>query len=96
MPNEAFPSQVEPTGFARSRPKRCKLCGSVNQKKFVGELKIRCPGLKNITSAPVCIFRKLTVCLDCGILELVVLEDELRVLARDATTPASIGNENRW
>lgn len=63
----------------------CKSCGSANQKKFIGEMGIRSPGLKNIEKPTVWVFPQLIVCLDCGTAEFVVPETELRLLAkRDA------------
>ncbi len=63
----------------------CKSCGSSNQKKFIGEMGIRSPGLKNIDKPTVWVFPQLIVCLDCGTAEFVVPETELRLLAkRDA------------
>jgi hypothetical protein len=63
----------------------CKSCGSANQKKFIGEMGIRTPGLKNIDKPTVLVFPQLIVCLDCGTAEFVVPETELRLLAkRDA------------
>lgn len=63
----------------------CKSCGSANQKKFIGEMGIRTPGLKNIDKPTVWVFPQLIVCLDCGTAEFVVPETELRLLAkRDA------------
>ena len=61
---------------------RCKSCGSVDQKKFIGEMGIRSPGLKGLDKPIVWVFPELIVCLDCGIAEFAVPETELRVLAR--------------
>jgi hypothetical protein len=64
---------------------RCKSCGSGNQKKFIGEMGIRSPGLKGLDKPIVFVFPELIVCLDCGTAEFVVPEVELRLLAkRDA------------
>jgi hypothetical protein len=60
----------------------CKSCGSANQKKFIGEMGIRSPGLKNIDKPIVWVFPELIVCLNCGTAEFVVPEAELRVLAK--------------
>ena len=38
---------------------RCKSCGSANQKKFIGEMGIRSPGLKNIDKPIVWVFPNL-------------------------------------
>jgi hypothetical protein len=60
----------------------CKSCESANQKKFIGEMGIRSPGLKNIDKPTVWVFPQLIVCLDCGTSELVVPENELGELRR--------------
>jgi hypothetical protein len=58
----------------------CKACGSINQDKFIAEMAIRSPGLKNIDKPTVWVFPELIVCLDCGMAEFVVPEAELRLL----------------
>ena len=60
----------------------CKSCGSVNLRKFSGEIAIHFPGLKNIDKPVVWVFPKLFVCLDCGTAEFAVPEAELRLLAK--------------
>jgi hypothetical protein len=60
----------------------CKSCGSVNQSKFIGEIGIHFPGLKNIDKPVVWVFPELVVCLDCGTAEFDVPEAELRQLAK--------------
>ena len=42
----------------------CKSCGSVNQRKFTGEMGIYYPGLKNIDKPVAWVFPELVVCLD--------------------------------
>jgi hypothetical protein len=64
----------------------CKACGSENLGKFGGELAIHFPGLKNIDEPAVWVFPELAVCLDCGVAEFVVPEDQLRLLAKGRTT----------
>ena len=64
----------------------CKSCGSDNLGKFVGEIAIHFPGLKNIDKPTVWVFSELIACLDCGVAEFVVPEGELRVLATDGVT----------
>jgi len=66
----------------------CKSCGSANQKKFIGEMGIRSPGLKNIDKPSVWLFPQLIVCLDCGTAEFVVPETELRLLAKRGAASA--------
>jgi hypothetical protein len=59
----------------------CKSCGSVNQKKFSAGVDIHFPGLKDIDKPAVWVFADVVVCLDCGIAEFAVPEEELRQLA---------------
>jgi hypothetical protein len=47
----------------------CKLCGSVDQKKFGAELGIHFPELKDIDKPVVWVFPEVLVCLDCGTAE---------------------------
>jgi len=61
---------------------RCKSCGSVNQRKFTGEIAIHFPGLKRIDEPVVWVFPELVVCVDCGIAEFAVPEAELLRLAK--------------
>lgn len=61
---------------------RCRSCDSVNQKKFIGEMGIRSPGLKGLDKPTAWVFPELVVCLNCGKAEFVVPEAELRLLAK--------------
>jgi hypothetical protein len=61
---------------------RCKLCGSVNQRKFIAEMGIRSPGPKGLDKPVVWVFPEVVVCLNCGISEFAVPEAELRELAK--------------
>lgn len=60
----------------------CTSCGSINQEKFIGEMGIRCPGLKHIDDPVAWVFPELIVCQDCGRAEFVVPEAELRQLTK--------------
>ena len=63
----------------------CRFCGSTNQRKFIGDMSLRPPGLENIDTSPVVLAPEVYVCLDCCTAELVVPESELRCLVqRDA------------
>lgn len=66
----------------------CKSCGSVRQKKFIGETGIRSPGPEHIDEPTVWVFPELVVCLDCGMAEFVVPEAELRLLAKRGAAAA--------
>ena len=70
------------SGFSCEADMRCKSCESVDQKKFIGEMGIRSPGLNGLNKPIVFVFPQLVVCMDCGTAEFVVPEAELRVLAK--------------
>ena len=44
----------------------CNSCGSINQGKYLAEVGIHVPGLRNAGKSPVFVFPELLVCLDCG------------------------------
>jgi hypothetical protein len=58
----------------------CRSCGSINIDRFIGEMGIRRPGLKNVDKPSVLVYSELIVCLSCGKAEFVVPEAELRLL----------------
>jgi hypothetical protein len=58
----------------------CKSCRSEKLGKFVGEIAIHFTGLNNIDKPAVWVFPNVVVCLDCGISEFDMPEDELRLL----------------
>lgn len=60
----------------------CNSCGSVNLRKFSGEIAIHFPELKNIDKPVVWVFAELVVCMDCGTAEFIMSESELRQLAK--------------
>lgn len=73
-------------GLAVNAPP-CRVCGSEHLQKLRGEIAMRVPGLKNIDKPVVWLFPDIVVCMDCGISEFAVPEDELRMLAkREAAT----------
>jgi hypothetical protein len=67
---------------------QCKLCGAVNTSRFIAEMGIRSPGLKNIEKPIVWVFPEVIVCLDCGAAEFVVPEAELRLLTKSDAAAA--------
>lgn len=71
----------------------CKRCASENQQGFSGEVAIHFPGLQGLDKPIVWVFPKLMVCLDCGLTQFTVPEEELSVLAQGAPSAASIGLE---
>jgi hypothetical protein len=76
------------TMSSKAGPASCKACGSINQKKFIGEMGIRTPGLKGLEKPIVWVFPELVVCLDCGMAEFTAPEAELRVLAKGEAAAA--------
>ena len=64
---------------AESNP-RCKACHSKNRSTFSGEVAAHFPGLAGVDKPIVWIFPRISVCLDCGLAEFVILERELEVL----------------
>jgi len=66
----------------------CKSCGSDHQGKFTGEIAIHWPGVKNIDKPMVWVSPELVVCLDCGIAEFVVPEDQIPQLKEGDTAAA--------
>ena len=59
----------------------CRSCGLETLSKFVGELAIHVPGVKNLDKPTVWVFPQMWVCLNCGDAEFTVSERELFVLA---------------
>ena len=57
----------------------CFSCRSENVKAFTSEIKIHFPGKANLTRN-VLAFPKLLVCLDCGLADVLLSEEELRQL----------------
>jgi len=60
----------------------CESCGSKNLKKFVAEISIQFPGLKNIDKPEVLLFPQLVVCLACGVAQFTVGKTERSLLAK--------------
>jgi hypothetical protein len=59
----------------------CKTCGSGNQGKFLSEVDIHFPGLRDVKRSPVLVYPELLVCRNCGKSEFTVPKDELKLLA---------------
>jgi hypothetical protein len=57
----------------------CLSCRSENVKAFVSEISIHFPGIVNLTKSLLA-YPKLLVCLDCGLADILLSEDELRNL----------------
>jgi hypothetical protein len=59
----------------------CKLCGTGDEKRFLGEIALHFPGLQNIDKPTLFLFPEIFVCSTCGAAAFVVPETELRLLA---------------
>jgi hypothetical protein len=59
----------------------CNSCGAKNQGKFLSEVDIHFPGLRNASKAPVLVYPELLICLNCGKAEFTVPKEELELLA---------------
>jgi len=64
----------------------CNSCGAANQGKFLCELDIHFPGLRNVNKSPIRVFPELWVCFNCGKAEFTVPKDELDLLAKSDAT----------
>jgi hypothetical protein len=64
----------------------CSSCGSINQEKYLAEVDIHFPGLRNAGKRPVLVFPELVVCFDCGKTEFMVPKAELDILTNRDTT----------
>ena len=62
----------------------CKCDSSDKKSTLNGEVAIRFPGLQGLDKTTVLVFPKLVVCLQCGLTEFTIPENELRLLVRDA------------
>jgi len=65
---------------------QCRFCGAVNQRKYIGEITIRPPGLKNIDTRPVLPFPEIFVCLECCMADFEVSGAKLRQLVQSDAT----------
>ncbi len=63
----------------------CKSCGSINQGKYLAEVGIHLPGLRNAGKSPVLVFPELLVCLDYGKTEFMVPKPDLDILTNRDT-----------
>lgn len=55
----------------------CKLCGSICQQEFSGELSASFPDIKDVSLRPVYVCKDVLICLDCGFAELMIPSPEL-------------------
>jgi hypothetical protein len=60
----------------------CISCGAANHGKYLAEVDIHFPGLRNAGKKPVLVFPEILICLNCGKAEFTVPEDELNLLSK--------------
>jgi hypothetical protein len=60
----------------------CKSCQKDNHGSFGGEVAIHYPGLEGLDKPIVWVFPKILVCLECGVAEFHIPDEELRKLAK--------------
>jgi len=82
-PNFRVPKEAN---TMETRSTQCRFCGAVNQRKFLAEMMVRPPGLKNIDTRPVLLFPPIFVCLECCMAEFEVPQAELRQLVQSDAT----------
>ena len=68
----------------------CHSCSSKNQQLFNGEVAVHFAGRDGLNKPIVWVFPKLTVCVDCGVAQFTVPEQELRVLATGAQVDGAV------
>jgi hypothetical protein len=60
----------------------CRSCGSKDHAEFGAEIGVHALGLKNVDKPPVFLFPRLVVCMNCGLTEFTIAENELRLLGK--------------
>jgi hypothetical protein len=60
----------------------CSSCGSVTQRKFLSEVDIHFPRLRDVKKSPVLVYPELSVCLNCGKAEFTLSKEELDLIAK--------------
>jgi hypothetical protein len=58
----------------------CRSCGSDQQHQVNGEVAIRFPGLDGLDKPIVWVFPRLVLCLDCGVADFQIRDEDLSVL----------------
>lgn len=66
---------------------QCKSCGSSNLTELGAEVGIHLPGLRGLDVDPIYAFPKLTICLECGLVQANLAEKELNQV-REGTKKA--------
>jgi hypothetical protein len=60
---------------------KCLSCDSINQSVFPAEVNIHFPGMENLNRPTVWAFPRLAVCLDCGMTQFTLSNDQVRELS---------------
>jgi hypothetical protein len=60
----------------------CSTCGSVTQRKFLSEVDIHFPRLRDVKKSPVLVYPELSVCLNCGKAEFTLSKEEVDLIAK--------------
>jgi hypothetical protein len=65
----------------------CKKCESSNERSFKSEMSLAFRELENVDRSPLYVSQDLSVCLDCGHIELTLPPAKLEQLKREASKP---------
>ncbi len=65
----------------------CRKCGSANERSFKSEMSLAFRELENVDRAPLYVSQDISVCLDCGHVELTLPPAKLELLKREASSP---------
>jgi hypothetical protein len=65
----------------------CKKCASANERSFKSEMSLAFRELENVDRAPLYVSQDISVCLDCGHVELTLPRAKLELLKREASGP---------
>ena len=68
---------------------RCKSCESLNLNHFSGELALHFRGLEGLNKPIVWVFPQVVVCLDCGLAEFQVPQEQLAQLSKGGSRAQS-------
>ena len=69
------------TSCGEGRSMACISCGAINQGRFLSDVDIHLPGLRNVEKSPVLVYPELLVCLNRGKAEFTVPKEELVLFA---------------
>jgi hypothetical protein len=67
----------------------CTKCASTNQRSFNSEIAVAFRGIENVSRAPVYVCQEISVCVDCGHVELDLPPAKLEQLKQGMLGPSS-------